>query len=47
MNKKKFNTQREAENYYGHSWGYILTHYHVSYCYENGGGRRHLFISKK
>ena len=46
MNAKKFNTQKEACEYYGHTWKYIEKHYHVSRCYDNSGFRGY-FIKKQ
>lgn len=43
---KKFNTQKEAVEYFGHSWKFIEKHYKVSRCYTTGGGFRGYFISK-
>ena len=45
MFKKKFNSQKEAVEYYGHSWKFIEKHYHVSRCFTNQGFRGY-FISK-
>lgn len=45
MNEKKFKTQKEAVEYYGHTWKYIEKHYHVSRCYTSQGFRGY-FISK-
>lgn len=44
MNTIKFKTQREAAEYYGRSWSYILRHYNVTVCHTSG--ERHYFISK-
>ena len=46
MNEKKFKTQKEAVEYYGHTWKYIEKHYHVSRCYDNSGFRGY-FIKKQ
>lgn len=46
MFTKKFNTQREACEYYSHSWKYIEKHYKVSRCYTSNGFQGY-FISKK
>ena len=45
MFTQKFNTQREATEYYGHSWGYINRHYKVTRCYTSQGFRGY-FINK-
>lgn len=46
MFAKRFTTQKEAVEYYGHSWKYIEKHYHVSSCYDSSGFRGY-FIKKK
>lgn len=43
--KKKFETQKAAERYYGHTWKYIEKHYHVQRCYTSQGFRGY-FIEK-
>ena len=45
MNMKNFGTQKEAIEYYGHSWKYIEKHYNVSRCFTSQGFRGY-FISK-
>lgn len=45
MFNRKFNTQREATEYYGHSWGYIERHYKVTRCYDSTGFKGY-FIKK-
>lgn len=40
----KFNTQKEAVNYFGHSWKWIEKHKKVSRCYTNANGFRGYFI---
>lgn len=37
MNKLRFNTQKDAINYLGHSWKYILRHYNVTKMYDFQG----------
>lgn len=46
MFAKKFNTKKEAVEYYGHSWKYIEKHYLVSRCFDSSGFRGY-FIKKK
>ena len=46
MFAKKFNTQREACEYYGHTWKYIEKHYKVQRCYTSQGFQGY-FISKR
>lgn len=45
-NKLKFNTQREAMAYFGHTWRYIEKHYKVQRCYTSQGFRGY-FIGPK
>lgn len=45
MFAKKFNTQIEATEFYGHSWAWIEKHYLVRYCYDRSGWRGY-YISK-
>ena len=44
--KRKFNTQKEAVEFYGHSWKYIESHYLVQRCFTWQGFRGY-FIEKK
>lgn len=44
--EKKFNTQKDATEYYGHTWKYIEKHYKVRRCYTFTNGFRGYFISK-
>lgn len=39
-------TQKEAVEWYGHSWKYIEQHYKVQRCYTSQGFRGY-FIEKK
>lgn len=47
MNEQKFETQKEAIKYYGHSWKFIVKHYKVKRCYSLSIGFRCYLIKKK
>lgn len=46
MNKRRFLTQKEAENYYGHTWRWIEKNMYVQRCYTSQGFQGY-FVSKK
>ena len=46
MFKLKFKTQKDAVNFFGHSWKFIEKHYNVSRCYTLSGCFCGYFISK-
>lgn len=47
MNARKFDTQKQAVEYFGHSWKFVEKHYKVSRCYTQANGFRGYFITKQ
>ena len=47
MNARKFDTQKQATEYFGHTWKFIENHYKVSRCYTQANGFRGYFITAK